>query len=290
MQFVSLNVAICNNSFLTLQILMNDLHRLETTRTYLQATSNKLEAKNRSLEVTVLTLGTFIQQLVDGHPEIDIPGDVRRIVAQLSVAEKRHNPRSNSVRSFPLNVIPGGHLYEPMTKSNSTGRESKVIRSDSTPYPLKSALSQPNLSTRLVSSLFPNNSKRPLSPIATKNEENESKTVNIDIQITDDQENHENNRISPEKMENVNSLKIESGSLEKCASLPMKAKLLKASKSSYELGSVKVIPTTKLEDTADTLSGAVHPLDSCSDVSFNYGGTTKLKSIKSVRAPTTQHR
>lgn len=28
----------------------------------------------------------------------------------------------------------------------------------------------------------------------------------------------------------------------------------------------------------------MHPLDTCSDVNFTYGGTTKLKSIKPIRA------
>lgn len=52
-------------------------------------------------------------------------------------------------------------------------------------------------------------------------------------------------------------------------------------------GSVKKIPTTKLEDTISdsmtNLSGTMHPLDTCSDVNFKYGGTTKLKCIKPIR-------
>lgn len=59
------------------------------------------------------------------------------------------------------------------------------------------------------------------------------------------------------------------------------------------IGSVKKIPTTKLEDTISdsvtNLSGTMHPLDTCSDVNFKYGGTTKLKSIKSIRSGTGQN-
>lgn len=280
---------------------MANLHRLETTRSMQQTSVHRLESQNRSLEVTVTTLGAFIQQVIDSRTEIEIPGEVRRIVAQLGVAEKR---RSNNMKSFPLKVIEDNNNKYDLIKSNSTGRESqKLFKSNSvmeTPYPLKSALSQPNLGSKLekVSSFFANShnhikqqraqmaairNEGSSDKIAFSNDENDPKTVNIDIQITDD--------IGPtveNTMQNDNNLKIESTALEKSISLPLSnAKIkLKSSKSAYELGSVRKIPTTKLEDSMDSpinLSGTIHPLDTCSDVSFKYGGTTKLKSIKPVR-------
>lgn len=276
---------------------MNNLRRLETARSMQQATIHKLESQNRGLEVTVTTLGEFIQQLVDTRTDIEVSGDVRRILAQLSMVEKRRN----AGKSYPLKVIEDKYG---MIKSNSTGRESQtLLRNNSmdTPYPLKSALSQPNLATKF-SSFFTNShnhiqkQRAQLAALRTEyseqairgnhnnrnnnNDENDPKTVNIDIQITDTM-NLANNPMP----QSENNLKVPATNLEKSISLPLKIKL-KPSKSAYELGSVKKVPTSKLEATNNdslNLTGTVHPLDTCSDVNFRYGGTTKLKSIKPVR-------
>lgn len=279
-----------------LEIAMNNFQRIENTRSINQSSFHKLEAQNRSLEVTVATLGAFIQQLADTRTDIDIPGDVRRIVAQLGVAEKRR-------RTFPLKALEDNNNKFGMVKSNSTGKETqKFLRGGiETPYPLKSALSQPNLGSRLekMSSFFANSHsqiEQKRAEIAalrnesgsdrnsfSSNDENDPKSVNIDIQITDTVGSTTDTITTTN-----NNLKLE---LEKSISLPLSnAKIkLKPSKSAFELGSVKKVPTTKLEDTTEesysNLTGTIHPLDTCSDVNFKYGGTTKLKSIKPVRLP-----
>ncbi|KAK2579515.1 hypothetical protein KPH14_010819 [Odynerus spinipes] len=289
-----------------LKITMNNLQRLETARSMQQSVVNKLESQNRSLEVTVTTLGAFIQHLAETRDDIDLPGEVRRIVAQLSVAEKRRN--SNSNKAYPLKVLED-NSKQGLVKSSSVGisqnsqnflRNSNAIEP---PYPLKSTLSQPNLATKLekVSSFFSNSHNHiqkqraqlaalrneyadQKSSIRSSNDENDPKTVNIDIQITDAMSSQDDNL-----EQNDNHLKIQATNLEKSISLPLSnAKIkLKPSKSAYELGSVKKVPTTKLEITNDdsltNLTGTMHPLDTCSDVNFRYGGTTKLKSIKPVR-------
>ncbi|XP_012270654.1 TBC1 domain family member 4 isoform X2 [Orussus abietinus] len=293
-----------------LEIAMSNLHSLETTRSMQGSNVHKLESQNRSLLVTVTTLGAFIQQLVDTRTDIEIPGDVRRIVAQLSTAEKR----SNSIgKAYPLKVIEdNNNKYEPI-KSSSTGRESqRFLKSGNNltdaPYPLKSTLSQPNLGARLekVSSFFANShnhirqQRAQMAAIRSEsgesgesgeekfgirgNDENDQKTVNIDIRITDTV-----NTANETRPQSEANLKIDTIGLEKSISLPLSnAKIkLKPSKSSYELGSVKKIPTTKLEDTCSdnvtSVMGTVHPLDNCSEVNFKYGGTTKLKCIKPMR-------
>lgn len=278
---------------------MNNLHRLETARSVQQSTLLKLESQNRSLEVTVATLGAFIQQLSETRSDIEFPGEIRRIIAQLSLAEKR---RSTIGRSYPLKVIEDNNKIG-MIKSNSTGRESHNFLKNNvidTPYPLKSTLSQPNLATKLerVSSFFSNShnhiqkQRAQLAALrneyaneqSVRNDENDPKTVNIDIQITDTVNSIEEQNI----VQNDNNLKIQEVNLEKSVSLPLNTKMkLKSSKSAYELGSVKKVPITKLEVTTDdgitNLTGTIHPLDTCSDVNFRYGGTTKLKSIKPAR-------
>jgi len=284
------------NIEIMLQIAMSNLHRLETARSMQQATIHRFESQNRSLEVTVATLGAFIQQLVDTRADIEVPGEVRRIIAQLGMVEKRRN---TGIKSYPLKVIEDNKYG--MIKSNSTGRESQnLLRNNSmdTPFPLKSTLSQPNLVTKLekVSSFFSNSHnhiqkqraqlaalRNEYSELAVRgnNDENDPKTVNIDIQITDSM-----NLANNPAPQNENNLKVPAINLEKSISLPLKLKL-KSSKSAYELGSVKKVPTSKLEvtsnDSLTNLTGTVHPLDTCSDVNFRYGGTTKLKCIKPIR-------
>ncbi|XP_076387308.1 PTB_TBC1D1_like and TBC domain-containing protein plx isoform X3 [Megachile rotundata] len=283
-----------------LEITMSNLHRLETARSVQQSTLLKLESQNRSLEVTVATLGAFIQQLSETRPDIEFPGEIRRIIAQLSLAEKRRNATG---RSYPLKVIEDNQKLG-MIKSNSTGRESHNFMKNNNvvdpPYPLKSTLSQPNLATKLerVSSFFSNSHnhiqkqraqlaalRNEYAEQTIRNDENDPKTVNIDIQITDAM-----NSTNEQVVQNDNNLKIEEVNLEKSVSLPLNAKMkLKSSKSAYELGSIKKVPTTKLEVTTDddgtNLKGTMHPLDTCSDVNFRYGGTTKLKSLKPTRLP-----
>lgn len=279
---------------------MNDLHRLETARSMQQSTLHKLESQNRSLEVTVATLGAFIQQLSETRPDIEFPGEIRRIIAQLSIAEKR---RSTANRLYSLKVLEDNNRMG-MIKSNSAGRESQNLLKNNnvvdTPYPLKSTLSQPNLATKLekVSSFFSNShnhiqkQRAQLAALrneyaneqGVRNDENDPKTVNIDIRITDTVNSTEEQNM----VQDDNHLKIQQVNLEKSSSLPLNSKMkLKSSKSAYELGSVQKVPITKLEVTNDdnvtNLTGTMHPLDTCSDVNFRYGGTTKLKSIKSTR-------
>ncbi|XP_012265236.2 TBC1 domain family member 1 isoform X2 [Athalia rosae] len=291
-----------------LEIAMSNLHRLETARAIQQSTAHKLESQNRSLEVTVATLGNFIQLLADTRMDIEIPGEVRRIVAQLGVAENR-KPNLGA-KLYPMKVLEdNNNKYHPM-KSNSAGKESQRTSKGNNitadpPYPLKSTLSQPNLGTKLekVSSFFANSHnhiRQQRAQIAalradhtddqcqfSSNDENDSKTVNIDIHITDTVDNTTDSINLPVGQ----LLQIEPTGLEKSVSLPLSiAKIkLKPSKSAYELGSVKKVPTTKLEDnigdSLTSVTGTIHPLDTCSDVNFKYGGTTKLKSIKPVRLP-----
>lgn len=233
--------------------------------------------------MTISTLGFFIQQLIDSKTDVEIPGDVRRIVSQWSSIEKRRSSNVNNNNNVSSRSIPGrvtliednNNLRYDMKKSNSAGKESRLIKTNSMmepPYPLKSALSQPNLGSKLekVSSFFANshnhmkqqrvqvtssssaatggggscvdavvvrgNDESTSSIVDSSNslngnDENDPKTVNIDIKITD------NNADS-----NVNSLndnlKIDTiAALEKSISLPRNARMpLKSSKSAYELG------------------------------------------------------
>lgn len=254
-----------NWSSVYFQIAMANLHRMETTRAHHQSTVHRLESQNRSLEVTITTMGSFIQQLIESKADIEIPGDVRRIVSQLSLAEKRRN---NNLRSFQNRIVEDNNNKYEMKKSNSAGKDARLVKTNSMiepPYPLKSALSQPNLGSKLekVSSFFANShnhikqQRAQMAAIRSEesneavncnggNDENDPKNVNIDIQITD---TVSNSGSDPNIVQNDNGLKINTlAALEKSVSLPKNAKIqLKSSKSAYELGKFNISNSNKIQ-------------------------------------------
>lgn len=73
-----------------LEIAVSNTQRMEQTRAAHQATINRLESQIRSLEVTVNTLGNFVNNVIEKKIDIEIPGDVRRIVQQISLSERRN--------------------------------------------------------------------------------------------------------------------------------------------------------------------------------------------------------
>nr|CAD7397341.1 unnamed protein product [Timema poppensis] len=85
-----------------LKIATRNIESLEITRATQLATINRQEAQIRSLELTVAVMGDFIGDLMD-RPDIDIPGDVRRIVSCLIAEEKRRNTLKKS--TIPLSTV-----------------------------------------------------------------------------------------------------------------------------------------------------------------------------------------
>nr|CAD7427136.1 unnamed protein product [Timema monikensis] len=84
-----------------LKIATRNIESLEITRATQLATINRQEAQIRSLELTVAVMGDFIGDLMD-RPDIDIPGDVRRIVSCLIAEEKRRNTLKKSTIPYSL--------------------------------------------------------------------------------------------------------------------------------------------------------------------------------------------
>lgn len=93
----------------------------------------------QSLEVTVQTLGQYLSKLIDKNHEIEMPGDIRRIVQHIQSTEpQRKKPifierkinKSMSVNSqlgFPLKVLE--ELNE-----NAEKETNSPIKSNKTPY------------------------------------------------------------------------------------------------------------------------------------------------------------
>lgn len=113
-----------------LQFAQSSIAQLEKTRSSQQNQIQALQSQIQSLEVTVETLGQFLSQLIDNHHEIDMPGDIRRIVQHIQLSEpQRKKPifverkigKSMSVNSqlgFSLKVLE--ELNESMEKDTTS--------------------------------------------------------------------------------------------------------------------------------------------------------------------------
>lgn len=72
-----------------LEVVNQSANRLERARNNQQSTVTKLETQIRNLEITIATLGEFIEDIAAEHKDIEIPGDIRRLIANLQLAEQR---------------------------------------------------------------------------------------------------------------------------------------------------------------------------------------------------------
>lgn len=108
------------NKMLTrqMELSLSNVQRLEKTRILQQAQLNKLEMQNRALDVTVSTLGWFLNSLIEENINIDIPDDVQRIISQLSFTERVKNEvkQNNLLRMFQKSP------EKVMTKSQSLNK------------------------------------------------------------------------------------------------------------------------------------------------------------------------
>jgi TBC1 domain-containing protein 4 len=264
----------------------------------------RLESQVRSLEVSVATMGHFIASLAETNSNVEIPGEIRRVVTQLSVAERRSSSASQSLLKSPKQ---GTALQKAMplkineetsqciitnVRTNSVGSEisTKVQGSEEKPrempYPLKSTLSSPNLTTKLsgMSSFF----------ASTHNQIKQQK-LNVTDSLTE-VTHSDNNSAGANSTKHVPLADV--ACYEKSSSVPLAAAhaKLKSSQSSFELGSGSnkniVIGSSQCDSsesgnvtlTSPTGANHIHPLDTCSDVHFTYGGTTKLKTLRPLRA------
>lgn len=76
-----------------LEIAQTTLAQLEKQRQSQQSQIQTLQAQIQSMEVTVQTLGRFLSHLQDLNPDLDLPGDIRRIVQQVNYIDQQQSRR-----------------------------------------------------------------------------------------------------------------------------------------------------------------------------------------------------
>ncbi|XP_075224583.1 PTB_TBC1D1_like and TBC domain-containing protein plx isoform X2 [Lycorma delicatula] len=283
-----------------LEIVNSNIHRLETTRSSHMMNINKLESQVRGLEVSVSTLGNFIQNIAYSHTDIEIPCEILRIVTQISNSERRKSMNQNNMlkpRGIPLKVI-----------DDNSQNNSNIPKKN----PLKPALSSPVL-TNKVSNFFSNSHNQIIQQkfgMFSHNNLNKNNTENnlnneIENGIQELSPNSDDlsifNDTGKKKLlslqlpegcdigkrlgrvlteEDKKKLRLDKNTetYGKSNSMPAvydKKKQLKSSQSSYELGK---------SESIGTINNGIHPLDTCEDVNISFGGTTKLKTFKPIKS------
>lgn len=119
-----------------LELALQNVQRLERNRTLQQNAMNRLEVQARGLEVSVATLGAFIDSLVEQKIDVEIPGEVRRIVSQLMVAERRRQHQLQQQQSagnlLSRTISNGGHMLRKNQLQPSAGDRHHMVKSLST--------------------------------------------------------------------------------------------------------------------------------------------------------------
>ncbi|XP_039283914.1 TBC1 domain family member 1 isoform X3 [Nilaparvata lugens] len=274
-----------------LEIAKANTQRLETTRTSHMMTINKLESQVRSLEVTVSTLGSFIQNISYTNPNIEMPSEIVRIITQLNNSERRKSLQQGNnglvQRNLPLKSI-----------DNSNGEIG------SRKNPLKPTMSSPVLSPK-GSTFFANShnhiaqqklgkypadqnvrsmsdsqcgSNSTFGSLDPRSEDlsifhNTGKKQLLNLRLPEGSElgKKYGRVLTDEDKKKLRLTENNDDVLAKSNSMPLgegKKSVLKSSQSSYELGK------------SESMSSGIHPLDACGDVSISFGGTTKLKTIR----------
>ncbi|CAH1987487.1 unnamed protein product [Acanthoscelides obtectus] len=257
-----------NKSLLNqLESSLTNVQRLEKTRVLQQSQLNRLEMQNRALNVTIATLGNFMNSLVEQKLDIEIPDDVRRILSQISLTERRQSEvklqQNNLMKMFQRSDNNSDKI---MVKSLSTGKidlpERKEFRANSLnsqtimePTLKTQQDKSPTSSTERISKFFSTSH----NTILQQRHNSIFNNAKIDITV------HE-----------VDNLK----NSEKSNSLPLPGKI------EPKLDSNKISPTESVDSGLSTPSSPrstePHPLSNC-DVTFTYNGTRELKNIKNIK-------
>jgi TBC1 domain-containing protein 4 len=236
-----------------LELALANVQRLEKTRTLQQSQLNRLEMQSRALDVTIATLGNFIDGLIEQKVEVEIPDDVRRILNQIAFSERRKSelkPQNNLMRMFQR--VDAANPDKVMVKSLSTGKislpnnlDQNVIRSNSLNVRKDD---QSNRSPQKVSHFFSTSHNNIL-------QQKVHNKIDIKIQEFEKELNEKNDKSTG-------------------MAIPLREE--------YE----EVSPCNSVDSGMGTPSSPKstehHPLSNC-DVNFTFNGTRELKNIKSIR-------
>lgn len=268
-----------NKNLMTqLELALGNVQRLEKIRVLQQSQLNKLEMHTRAQDVTITTLGSFIDSLVEKKLDIEFPDDVRRILAQIQITERRKSevkPQQNNLMRMLQKTSPdmGNNDSKHMVKSLSTGRidlpqhllDQNMFRTNSLNAQTATEISNnklqtqhsPNTSTEKISKFFSSSHNNILQQKLNFQNNMVNAKIDIKIQEFEPDSKRTNNR-------GDDNVQLSETSL-------------------YEHD--KISPTNSIDSGVGTPNSPKslsaldnHPLSNC-DVNFTYNGSRELKNM-----------
>lgn len=258
-----------------------------------------METKVKTLETTVKFLGDFISEMSSKHKEIDLPGEVRRIIANLESSQESANVKTISKKPFDKTTLfrkiqssidfhekphfseffnsdslPQGTKYDNKSEK-SNGHSKPVIKavplkviSDDEKFEYHPSSNLTSKFTSGVSSFFQsshNNQKNPKSAsgLSTMSTSNAAENTWTKHNFSGD----------------IGSLNIKESAIRS----QRKDGLTNNGETNYPNNqTISSKPSSVADASIKESINPLHPLDSSSNgVNITFNGTTKLKSIKS---------
>lgn len=251
-----------------LHFAQSSITQLEKTRSSQQHQIQSLQSQVQSLETTVQALGHYLSQLADRNHNIDMPGDIRRMVQYICNTDytnsqtHRKKPifvdrkigKSMSVNAqlgFPLKVLE--ELNESLEKDPSKPTTSKSSSDSSiTSTNTSPSITKTPFFEKTYHQIRQQNRMRP-----NRLDDEPKSTSSIDIKL-------------PEHVERI---------LEHLAVSPKESDSSSISPINPRKCGI-VHETIEPSSPSILYSGDMHPLSSCEEVNFKFNGTTQLKSFR----------
>lgn len=218
----------------------------------------------QSLETTVETLGQFMLNLFETNSDIEIPGDVRRIVQQISNLDSQRKKPIFVERKIGKSMSVNGQLGFPL-KVLEELNESTEKENHQSPLKAKS----PFFENTYMHLRKQNSRNRPNQLDARDGSVTKPKDVSISNK-------NNNNSVEPTaKATSADDDKKSDSGLDSGIATPLSPK---------EHSITNIIETIPAADAPPL--GLHHPFGNCEDVNFKYNGTTQLKSLRPMHLRT----
>uniref|UniRef100_A0A1B0EYA1 Rab-GAP TBC domain-containing protein n=2 Tax=Lutzomyia longipalpis TaxID=7200 RepID=A0A1B0EYA1_LUTLO len=241
-----------------LQIAQSTISQLEKAKFTHQNQIHALQVQVQSLEVTVETLGAFVNHLINSKIDLEIPGEVRRIVQQIQCAEQRKMKPTFMERKIGKSISVNSHL----------GTGLKILEEANESFDL--GKEQQKKKSQFFERTFEQIRQQKASMRLNSFDEGASQMVKKDeMKLPERTEKGFHSVRSPNE--------IDSG-----IATPLSPHSSPANDKSKDQSSGASNPSSSSAPDLqiEIPSPAVHPLSNCEDVNFRFNGTTQLKTIR----------
>lgn len=225
-----------------------------------------LQTQVQSLETTVETLGQFLLQLFEVNHDIEIPGDVRRIVQQIGNLDQQRKKPIFIERKIGKSMSVNSNLGFPLKVLEELNESSERDASISSPSRSKSQFFENTYAQlRKQSRMRPSQLDAKDEQHATGNSLSEDATNGQVARST-------TNGKSPSHDEKIRTSQDQLDSGIATPLTPVKSNNI-----------MEAMPAADAEiSSTSAATPALHPFGNCEEVNFKFNGTTQLKSLRPI--------